>query len=179
MNILAIGLSYYALQESWYNTTRHRELAKDYKELSEEYEQSFLTMRTYDLTVALYVEHLNGSVEEIKVSPDDNPSVTFKNQSLQIVENWIYTFKNSKIGLNATFRFIYVDFHLPTQAYNAFDNIFCTMDVEGNKEYARKKDFAPHDGIFNHHMARIDITKYMWKQDVPQLITASVSLENV
>jgi len=92
-----------------------------------------------------------------------------------MVVDWSYSFKVTN-NLEATFRGVFIQVALPNTAFEIFHNIIGTWQVEEHTGALVKEHFIPSESMLGYYTAKADITKHMWKDNVPQEITIEVVL---
>lgn len=160
MSILSLILSFSVVTMSF---TRERKLS-----------DTVLALRLYDIRPELEVTGMDYSVSTVPVPILDTPNIFFNEDNT--LNRWEYFFMNDNLGLTATFRFVVVKIHIPIKVYEHFSNIKCTWEVEENSGTVLKTDFTLSDSSYYYFEATSDISRHMWKEEVPSRIDIEVFL---
>jgi len=138
------------------------------------YERSLKALQYYDIRAELNVVFLDYSEETIPIPMIQEPEPTFHNDST--LHRWLYTFKNNNLGLDASFRTIKIRISIPSKAYNFFSGISCEWFVDSKTDVIRRDSFFESDITWGFYDAIYDISRFMWKEDVPQEIKIETTL---
>ena len=132
----------------------------------------------HDVRVELKVEFFNGTIFWIPMIETNFYGVD--NETSLLIQHE-YTFETITYNLTgATFNFIWVYFHVPTNIHNRFLQITGVWTVEDNKGVQKKssKDFKQSEEIAGFFTASADITKYMFRDKPPEKVFGLIELFN-
>ena len=142
--------------------------------LMNQYNENLKALQYYDVRAEIEVEHMDFSKQIIPLTLLTSPDITWNNDST--VNSWSYSFLNSQLDLNATFRWVQVNIYVPEKAYGLFNGIACHWQVEDNEGTIRKDDFKYSETTLTYYIGSEDISRFMWKEDVPERIEVEVKL---
>lgn len=171
---LAAGLLFLLLILNAFTTVQVFLLHSEINELRQDYEHSLVQLREYPISVNVEVEYFNDTLQKIHLIPNGAPLDEFgeDNRLLQ----WTYQFHHTDLGLNATFRNVWVRIYIPTTAYEVFRTILGSWAVEDNTGQITNSDFVVSTDLSGQYVGEEDITNHMWKDDVPPEIEVKVDL---
>ena len=142
-------------------------------EREQQLQDTILALRLYDINPELEVTWMDYTTSTITIPILGNPNVFFSEDNT--IDRWEYFFMNNHLTLNATFRFVVVKINLPIKAYEHFSKINCEWRVEDKSGVIGKTDFQATGSYFYFEAAQ-DITRSMWKDEVPSRIDVDVFL---
>jgi len=143
-------------------------------DMNREYQDSLTALRTYDIRVSLEIVEENFSISTIPI-PLTSPPFSQFSEDNQIL-NWLYDFKNADLGIEPTFRFVYIVIYVPETSYNHFKTINIQFTIEDNEGTLRKDSFVISTSNLTYLESKTDISRFMWKEVVPNEIQATVYL---
>ncbi len=142
--------------------------------LINDYEHALKSLRHYDVLVDLMITNMDFSEKVVPILQIGDPDPTFNNDTT--LHDWLYTFQNDALGINASFRFVYLRISIPEGAYSHFKQIHNTWFIEDNTGVLRKDTFSDSEYRYGYFDAIYDISRFMWKEDVPNQIKVETQL---
>jgi hypothetical protein len=144
---------------------------------------AIMTQRSYNIESRLYVEYMNMSVEIIPLFYSREPVVSYKESTnIEVVALWDYEFINSNIGLNDTFRYVYLEVYIPEKCFEIFSSVYgnwLLIDPDGNNDgVINDNQFEKSDDWSNYYSASLDLTYMMFFGYVPNEISLNIFLKS-
>lgn len=145
-----------------------------YENAVDKYEDTIDRLITKDVKVELHVEFLNGTACTYPIALQKSPEIVI-DQETSSIESQEYSYLLSDIDLKADFRFIDLIITLHSNVLEKY-SITVNWFIEDSTGNINNGDFLPDTVIINHVSAKEDITRFMWKEDVPDKIAVEITL---
>lgn len=145
-----------------------------YEKAVEKYEDTIDRLITKDVSVNLHVEFLNGTALTLPIPLQRSPEILV-DQETSTIKSQIYSYLLADIDLEANFRFI--DLIITLQS-NVVEKFIITVSwiIEDDTGIINNGDFTADTAIKGYLSATEDITRFMWKDDVPDKIELEINL---
>jgi len=130
-------------------------------------------IQRFDVRVSLKVEFF--TQDDVWISLDQD-YVEYYNDPVARQEDLIYLFSKDNLGLEANWKAIFINFYIVVEAFNDFRFIEAKFTVENSSDIFDGIDFKLMQGDLPFYHYQHDISNLMWKQEVPQYISAQVGL---
>lgn len=93
------------------------------------------------------------------------------------VNGWDFSYRNTDLVINSTFRYIYLEISMKTEDYSLYNLINCEWTVEDKTGVIRKADFQDSEIYHGYYTGIEELGRNFWKEVIPNEIKLEVDLK--
>lgn len=133
-------------------------------------------LEVFDVRSSLVVGYTDKPSQIIYL--ENNFTLIVKDESSNILSE-TYCFEITDLDLNATWNSFYIYFQIEEKAFQSFNSIQCNVYIEDKEDFIRKDKFSKSSDGLSFYIVRIDIDRFMFKEDVPNHVSAKIRFSSL
>jgi len=109
---------------------------------------------------------------------ENNFTLMVKDESSNILSETYY-FEITDLDLNATWNSFYIYFQIEEKAFQSFNSIQCNVYIEDKEDFIKQDKFSKSSEGLSFYIAKLDIDRFMFKEDVTNHVSVTIRLSSL